>query len=294
MELQERYICFEWAVKHLLHHKASFGVLEGFFTLLLQENIEIIEFLKNESDHLTPEDKFYHIDIKAKNDQGETLLIVIENMREIYYFERILDGISPALTKHLSQEQTCHEIKKTYFISILYFDLGRGNDYLYYGQNDFIGIHTGDSLEIAPHKRNAIVYKLPFTTSPEYFLIRLNEFHKVACTLLEEWIHYLKTGSISPDTKTPGLEEAREKLKYYAMTPQERYAYDEHINAIMIQNDVLSTARLEGQIEAKQRKLEEGRLEEKRQVARNLKKLGLSTDMIIHATNLSSEEIEKL
>lgn len=47
-----------------------------------------------------------------------------------------------------------------------------------------------------------------------------------------------ENGVISPDTKTPGLQEAREKLKYYEMSNAERHAYDEHINAIMIQNDV--------------------------------------------------------
>ena len=36
-----------------------------------------------------------------------------------------------------------------------------------------------------------------------------------------------------------------------AMTNAERHAYDEHVNAIMIQNDVLGNARLEG--------MEEGR-----------------------------------
>ncbi|MGZ2738825.1 hypothetical protein SD400_22585, partial [Bacteroides fragilis] len=73
-----------------------------------------------------------------------------------------------------------------------------------------------------------------------------NEFNKVAVTPLEEWIEYLKTGVIHPDTKAPGLEEARHKLVYYNMNKAEQLAYDEHINAIMIQNDVLSTAAMEG------------------------------------------------
>ena len=68
----------------------------------------------------------------------------------------------------------------------------------------------------------------------------MNEFNKVAVTPLEEWIEYLKTGVIHPDTKAPGLEEARRKLVYYNMNKAEQLAYDEHINAIMIQNDVLS------------------------------------------------------
>ena len=79
---------------------------------------------------------------------------------------------------------------------------------------------------------------MPSEIYPEYFLIRVNEFNKVAVTPLEEWIEYLKTGIIRPDTTAPGLGEAREKLKYYSMTPQERHAYDEHLSALMIQNDV--------------------------------------------------------
>lgn len=58
--------------------------------------------------------------------------------------------------------------------------------------------------------------------SPEYFLIRVNEFNKVAVTPLEEWVEYLKTGCIRPDTKAPGLKEAREKLVYYNMSKAER------------------------------------------------------------------------
>ena len=57
---------------------------------------------------------------------------------------------------------------------------------------------------------------------------------------MEEWVNYLKNGVIDADTKAPGLQETRKKLKYYEMSDEERHAYDEHLNAIMIQNDVLS------------------------------------------------------
>lgn len=43
------------------------------------------------------------------------------------------------------------------------------------------------------------------------------------------------------------------------MSDEERHAYDEHLNAIMIQNDVLSNAKLEGMAEGRA----EGRAEEK-------------------------------
>ena len=40
MELQDKYIRFDWAVKRLLRHKANFGVLEGFLTVLIGDEIQ--------------------------------------------------------------------------------------------------------------------------------------------------------------------------------------------------------------------------------------------------------------
>ena len=74
------------------------------------------------------------------------------------------------------------------------------------------------------------------------------------------------------------------------MTAEERHAYDEHLNAIMIQNDVLDGAKLEGLQEG----LQEGKKLSQIEVARNLKKMGLSTEMIVQGTGLSVEEIENL
>ena len=165
-----------------------------------------------------------------------------------------------------------------------------------------MGVHTGDQLQVTTKEKNAIVSKLPAEIFPEYFLIRVNEFDKAAITPLEEWIEYLKTGRIRSDTVAPGLAEARQKLIYYNMTAEERRAYDEHLNAIMIQNDVLDGAKLEGLQEGRAEGLQEGRAEglqegQKRgqiEVARNFKKMGLSTEMIVQGTGLSVEDIEKL
>ena len=135
-----------------------------------------------------------------------------------------------------------------------------------------------------------------------YFLIRVNEFNKVAVTPLEEWIEYLKTGIIRPDTTAPGLGEAREKLKYYSMTPQERHAYDEHLSALMIQNDVLDSAKLEGKIEGRLEGRAEGRAEGREEGikegvlrnARRMKEKGFSTEDIMEITGLTFEEVSQL
>ncbi|EKA85414.1 Rpn family recombination-promoting nuclease/putative transposase, partial [Bacteroides fragilis] len=308
MEQKDRYIRFDWAVKRLLRNKANFGVLEGFLTVLLGEPIRIVEILESEGNQLNETDKFNRVDIKARNSKDEIIIVEVQNTREIYYLERILFGVAKAITEHIELGQLYSEVKKVYSISILYFDIGRGTDYLYHGQNSFVGVHTGDLLEVSTKEKNAIVRKLPAEIFPEYFLIRVNEFNKVAVTPLEEWIEYLKTGVIHPDTKAPGLEEARRKLVYYNMNKAEQLAYDEHINAIMIQNDVLSTAAMEGRqegrqeglaegrqeglAEGRQEGLAEGRMEEKQANARRMKALNLPVETICQVTGLSAGEIE--
>lgn len=289
-ELQDKYIRFDWAIKRLLRQKANFGVLEGFLTVFLGEKINIIEILESESNQQSATDKFNRVDIKARNSKDEIIIIEIQNTRELYYLERILYGVAKAITEHISLGDKYYQVKKIYSISVLYFDIGKGSDYLYHGQNTFIGVHTGDQLQVNVKERGAIMQRMPSEIFPEYILIRVNEFDKVAVTPLEEWMDYLKTGKIRPDTTAPGLNEAREKLKYYSMTPKERKAYDEHLNAVMIQNDVLDTAKLEGRIEGRA----EGKAEEKQENARKMKAMGLTNEMIHQITGLSVEEIEKL
>ena len=309
-ELQDKYIRFDWAIKRLLRQKANFSVLEGFLTVFIGEQIKIVEILESESNQLSADDKFNRVDIKAKNSKDEIIIIEIQNTRELYYLERILYGVAKTITEHISLGEKYYQVKKIYSISVLYFDIGKGADFLYHGQNQFIGVHTGDQLQVNVKEQGAIRTRMPSEIFPEYILIRVNEFNKVAVNPIEEWMEYLKNGVIKPDTKAPGLSEAREKLKYYSMTPQERHAYDEHLTAVMIQNDVLDTAKLEGREEGREEGRAEGRAEglaegraegraegeakAKLETARNMKALGLSMEIIRQATGLSCEEIEKL
>jgi len=141
MGLENQCIRFDWAIKRLLRQKANFGVLEGFLTVLIGEQVSILEILESESNQLYPEDKFNRVDIKAKNSKGEIVIIEVQNTRELYYLERILYGVSKAVTEHIELGQNYDMVKKIYSISILYFDLGHGNDYVYHGQTHFIGVY---------------------------------------------------------------------------------------------------------------------------------------------------------
>lgn len=300
--LKDRYIRFDWAIKRLLRQKANFDVLEGFLTVFIGEKVKIVDILESEGNQQAQDDKFNRVDIKAKNSKGEIIIVEIQNTSELYYLERILYGVAKAITEHINLGNTYQEVKKVYSISILYFDLGQGADYLYVGQNDFVGVHTKDHLKISRKEKGAIVQRFPSEIFPTYYLVRVNNFNEVAKSPLEEWIKYLKDGVISAETTAPGLREARQKLQYYSMDDAERHAYDEHINAVMIQNDVLGNARQEGLAEglakglAKglEEGLAKGRDERSLEIAKSLLDMGMAIDKIMNATGLDEEQIRSL
>ena len=263
---------FDWAAKRILRDKANFGVLEGLLTVLLNEKITISQILESESNQNYRDEKFNRVDIKAINSKGEIIIVEIQLTRELYYLERILFGVSKAITEHITLGSKYDSVKKVYSINILYFDLGKGADFLYHGKTSFIGVHTGDKLQINTKEKDVISMRTPEDIFPEYYIIRVNEFNKVATTPLEEWISYLKDGQIKESTKVPGLAEARQKLQYLKMTKEQRQDFDHYIGAVMSQNDVLDTARMEGHEEGRA----EGRAEEKLANARSFKALGVS------------------
>ncbi|WP_277232387.1 hypothetical protein [Phocaeicola salanitronis] len=73
-----------------------------------------------------------------------------------------------------------------------------------------------------------------------------------------------------------------------SLTLEERMKYDASINTY---RTLLAVEEYE--IEQRKKEREEGRKEEKAEMVKNLKQLGVSTDIIAKATGLPPEEIEK-
>lgn len=285
-----KYVSFDWAAKNMLRDKANFCILEGLITVLLNEEMHIEEILESEGNQQQSDDKFNRVDIKAKNSKGEIIIVEIQQTRELYYLQRILYGVAKAITEHIHLGNKYDQVKKVYSINILYFDLGKGEDYIYRGQTSFVGLNKKDTLQITTKEKDVIQMKSPEEVFPEYYLIRVNAFDKIAQNHMEEWMRYLKDGDIDENTTAPGLMEAKRRLDYLNMSKAEQHAYDEHINAVMIQNDVISTAQREGRAEGRA----EGEYQKATTIARNLKSMGMSIDQVAQATGLSLEEITSL
>lgn len=260
-EAEKHIVSFDWAAKYMLRDKANFDILEGLITVLLNEKVTIQNILESEGNQTDPRDKYNRVDVKALNSKGEIILIEIQLNREHYFIERMLYGVSKVITEHMYSGDGYGSIKKVYSIGILYFNLGEGSDYVYHGTTSFRGVHTNDTLRLSKEELGALKLKTPEDIFPEYFLIRVKAFDKVAETPLEEWLDYLKSSHIKDDTTVPGLQEAKRKLKFLMMSPQERRAYERHWDDVVIEEDVMSTSREEGYYDGRIDGLEEGRAE---------------------------------
>ena len=255
---RNRFIRFDWAAKYMLRNKADFAIFEGLISVLLGEKITIVELLESESNQTYQDDKFNRVDIKAKDSKGQIILVEIQQSRELDYLQRVLYGVAKAITEHMKVGKDYAEVKKVLSINILYFDLGEGADYLYHGQATLKGVHTNDTLRLTQHEQDDLHVVAPEDVFPEYYIIRVNEFDKMAVTPLDEWLQYLKDEYIKPDTTVPGLREARERLEYLRMSPEDRSAYDYYLDTLVRDTDVMKTKLLEARIEGEKQGIEKG------------------------------------
>ena len=280
--MASNYIRFDWAMKRLLRNEANFAVLEGFLTTLLGESILIQRLLESESNQEDEYDKYNRVDLLAENSKGELILIEVQNNNEYAYFQRMLFGTSKLVTEYINRGEGYDKVRKVYSVNIVYFSLGSGKDVVYHGKTEFRGIHQGDVLKLTPFQKQTFKVDTVSQLYPEYYILKVNDFNQVARSPLEEWIYYLNTGDIPDNATAPGLNEARQRLKLDRMTKEELNAYYRHLDNIVILRDNIFTERAEGE---RNKQIE---------IARNLKKAGVSIDVISQSSGLTVDEIEKL
>ncbi|KPA16020.1 hypothetical protein MHK_003773, partial [Candidatus Magnetomorum sp. HK-1] len=242
----------DWAIKTILRDKANFDVLEGFLTALLKEDITVVQLLESESNQDTARQKFNRVDIMVLDSNNKHMIIEIQNECETDYLERLLLGTSKVILENIELGMPYSEIKKVISISILYFNMGRGDDYIYYGSTQFKGIHTHNPLVI--RKKEELPEKKYFFREksiekeifPEYYLIHVERFENEIQSDIDEWIYMLKNEIIPEYFKSKNIDKARHKLEIAKMSDQERKAYEKYLMNLASDRGMIESARDEG------------------------------------------------
>ena len=284
----DNIVRFDWAIKRLLRHKSDHTILNGFLTSLLGEPIRIVRMLESEGNREYEENKSNRVDMLAETGNGRKILIEVQIENEDSYFHRMLFGTSKIIAEYLKSGKGYEDVAKVYSVNIIYFRLGEGSDYVYHGKTEFRGLHDGDLLSLSPKLKEKFKKEEVYEIFPEYYILKANDFDRLAVTPLDQWMYFLKESELPEGANAPGLLEAAKELRLSRLTPEQRRDYERYIDDMRSLEDVVDTAWSSGHFEGRAEGLAEGKCE----MAENLYKLGVDFETISKASGISIEELK--
>jgi predicted transposase/invertase (TIGR01784 family) len=285
MTTKTKLIRFDWALKNILRDKANFDILEGFLTAILRQDVSVIKILESESNVSDNDLKLNRVDILIQDQKQRYVIIEVQNCHITAYLERILFGTSKVIVDNVKSGEDYREISKVVSISILYFNLGLGEDYVFYGNTEFRGLHDKKPLIFRRRREDKTLEKLKSQDIfPEYYLINVERFADEMKTDLDEWIYLFKHATLPPNCQAKNLEKAGEKLNVLKMSPEERHRYDLYLMALVNEQDEMETALNRG--------LQQGELKAKLEIAKKLLNSGMDIETVATMTDLSPNEIK--
>jgi len=284
--MKKNLIRFDWAIKRLLRNKANFGILEGFLSELLGEDIKIESLLESESNKQTAGNKMNQVDLLVKNTKGELVIIEVQSNYSHDYLMRILFGVSKLIVDNMVKGMEYRSVKKIISVNIVYFDLGHGADYIYHGTTKYVGIHNNDILSLSTQEQIIFSAEHIEQIYPEFYIIKVNNFDNIAQNTLDEWINFLKTEEVKQGTKAKGLEAAKEGLNMLKLSKEDMLDYERDEAIWRDYASGMSTNFLAGKLEG----IGEGKIE----MAKRCLAEGMSIATTAKLTGLTEDEVRRI
>jgi predicted transposase/invertase (TIGR01784 family) len=290
MNKKRKLISFDWAIKRLLRNKASFSIFEGFLSELLHDDIKIKNLLESESNRETKEDRSNRVDMLVENSKRELIIVEVQRETEYDYLQRILFGAAKLLVENMKKAMPYSKISKIISVSLVYFDLGMGEDYAYHGQTQFIGLNKKDILKLNKTQQELYNSEKIEDIYPEFYILKINQFDDIARNTIDEWIYFFKNEEIKDEFTARGLKKAKEELDIMKMDEDERREYEEYLESLRYQASMFESSYKVGEMKGE----EKGREERDKEIAKKMKDKGTEIELISEITGLPREVIEKL
>jgi hypothetical protein len=117
-------------------------------------------------------------------------------------------------------------------------------------------------------------------------VIKVNNFYDVAKDSLDQWIYYFKNNEIKDTFTAKGIEKAKELWRVEKLTEDERKRYLKHLEDLRYSASMAWSVKVDSEDKLRKEKAVE--------IASNLKLRGVDINIIVQATGLSTDEVEKL
>ena len=281
--------------KRIFGQEFSKPLLLDFLNSLLEGEKHIVNltFLDKEQPALYDEDRSLIYDIYCETDEGEHIIVEMQNKSQPYFKSRSIYYISESIARQGERGSSWnYAIDSVYLIAFLNFI---PLDFKQQFRTDVV-LAEKNTVDQFSDKLRMIYLQLPL------FKKEADECENQ----VERWIYLLKNMETLSRLPWAAQSAVFKKLESIAdvgaMSRDERLKYDEALrkyrDTINVFEGVRMDGLMEGRMEGRKEGRKEGRMEgqrsEKMENARKMKTYGLALDMIAEITGLSIEEVRGL
>ncbi len=269
------------------------------------EEIKDVTYLNPENLGTQEYDRRAVFDVYCENEKGEKFLVEMQRGEQQFFKDRSVYYSTFPIREQGVRGEWNYKLKAVYVVGILNFSFDKSDEEYFHHEVKLVDLHTN---KVFYEKLTFVYLEMP----------KFNKTEKELEGMFDKWLFVLRNlSSLFERPKAlqnrifDRLFEAAEIAKF---TKTELNEYWDSLKNYRDWYSVLSTAEkkglemgmekgiaegmekgiVKGREEGLEEGLEKGRIEEKRENARKLKRIGVSTDIISQATELSKEEIDNL
>ncbi|MFQ9313521.1 MAG: Rpn family recombination-promoting nuclease/putative transposase [Clostridium perfringens] len=269
----------DFVFKKIFGTEKNKPILINFLNAVIKPTTPIkdVEIKNNDIDKDFLEDKFSRLDVKATTSNKEHINIEIQVKNEYNMIQRTLYYWSKMYSEQIQNRDNYSKLERTVCINILNFKYLKNDKY-----------HNAYRLkEITSNEELTDLQEIHFIELPKFNEIGNKENVDVEkMDALEKWLEFL----VEPESNTVRqLELSNEEIKLakselyrLSMDSKEREQYNMREKAIYDRIFALESSK------------EEGKLEEKLEVAKKLLIANVDIDIINSSTGLSKDELLKI
>lgn len=326
---QDRYInpYTDFGFKLLFGTDMNKELLVSFLNALLfgKEVIKNVTYLNTEHLGTQEYDRRAVFDVYCENEQGEKILVEMQRGEQQFFKDRSLYYATFPIREQAPRGEWDYELKGVYVIGILNFVFHESPSQVSSGEKSCL---LSESASDCFHHQVQLVdlkTKEVFYDKLTFIYLEMPKFNKTEAeleTMFDKWMFVLRNLSGLLERPSALQERVFNRLfkaaEIAAFSPQRRSEYWESLKNYRDWKNVLDTnmkksyvkGREEGLAEGIEKGLAEGIekglaegiekgrvegiMEEKRKSARNLKALGVASEIISQSTGLSKEEVDRL
>ena len=279
-KLKDRYIdpFTDFGFKKLFGEECNKDLLLDFLNELLHKEegkIVSLSYLKTERTGISEGSRKAIFDLYCENEKGEKFIVELQKTKQQYFKDRTLYYSTFAITEQAMPGEWNFNLKEVYVVAIL--------DFVFEEDRKDRDKYRYDVMLTDTETHRIFYDKLKFV------YLEMPKFTKEVDELdthFEKWMYVLKNlrrlDSVPDKLREKIFERIFAVAEIAKLTPEEYRAYIDNLNSYRDLKNALDYA------EAK------GKAEEKIEIAKELKSLGVPYEQISVATKLSIEKIEKL